>query len=328
MNYRQFGRTGVRVSPLCLGAWQFGQRTAKTDALRMVDEALNAGLNFIDTASGYGRGESERIVGEALRTNGQRSRVFLATKFTHGVTRSQIITQCEESLHNLQTDYLDLYQFHAAPATIPIDESLRALDDLIRSGKVRYIGTSNFLGWQEVELLWAAKEWGLTGHVSSQPAYNLLDRRAERELLPMAQSYGIAVIPWSPLAQGFLAGKYRRETVAPKGGRLTDYAGVQESGGLDSHSQEQVFDVIDVLVALAAEKGCSVSQLALAWCMNQPGVTAPIIGPRTSEQLADNLGACTIAMSAEDQRRLDAVIPPGHMLVHYMRATSAPRARW
>ena len=144
----------------------------------------------------------------------------------------------------------------------------------------------------------------------------------------MAQSYGIAVIPWSPLAQGFLAGKYRRETDAPKGGRLTVYAGVQESGGLDSHSQEQVFDVIDLLVALAAEKGCSVSQLALAWCMNQPGVTAPIIGPRTSEQLADNLGACTIAMSAEDQRRLDAVIPPGHMLVHYMRATSAPRARW
>lgn len=328
MNYRLFGRTGVQVSPLCLGAWQFGQRTPKADALRMVDEALAGGLNFIDTASGYGQGESERILGEALQNNGQRDRVFLATKFSRGVSRNLIITQCEESLRNLQTDYIDLLQFHSSHATIPIDESLRALDDLVRAGKVRYIGTSNFTAWQEMELLWAAKELGLNRHVSTQPAYNLLDRRAERELLPMAQSYGIAVIPWSPLAQGFLTGKYRRDSVAPGEGRLTVNAGVQQSGGVDSHGQEQAFDLIELLVELAAEKGCTVSQVTLAWTMVQPGITAPIIGPRTSEQLADNLGAVAVTITDEDTQRIDAVMPPGHMLVHYMRAVTTPRPRW
>ncbi len=328
MNYRNFGRTGIQVSLLCLGAWQFGNRTPKADALRMVDEALAAGINFIDTASGYGDGESERILGEALQAKGQRDRIFLATKFSHGVSRNQIISQCEASLRYLQTDYIDLYQFHSAHANIPIDESLRALDDLIRAGKVRYIGTSNFTAWQEVELLWAAKELGLQRHISSQPAYNLLDRRAEQELLPMAQTYGIAVIPWSPLAQGFLTGRYRRNAGVPDEGRLTANAGVQQSGGVDTHAQEQAFDLIEVLVALAAEKNCSVSQLALAWCMQQPGITSPIIGPRTSEQLADNLGACVVAITAEDRRQIDAVMPPGQMLVHYMRAVTTPRARW
>ena len=328
MNYRNLGRTGVRVSPLCLGAWQFGRRTPKEDALRMVDQALAAGINFMDTASGYGDGESERILGQALRNSRQRHRVVLATKFTQGVTRNQIIEQCEASLRHLQTDYIDLYQFHSSHANVAIDESLRALDDLIRAGKVRYIGVSNFMAWQEVEALWAAKALGLNRHVSSQPAYNLLDRRAERELLPMAQTYGIAVIPWSPLAQGFLTGKYRRADVMPSGGRLTAYAGVQESGGIDTHAQDRVFDVVELLVELAEEKGCSVSQLALAWCMSQPGVTAPIIGPRTPEQLADNLGACDVAITDGDTRRIDAVMPPGQMLVHYMRATTAPRVGW
>lgn len=328
MNYRNFGRTGVRVSPLCLGAWQFGRRTPKADALRMVDQALDAGINFMDTASGYGDGESERILGEALRNSGQRHRVVLATKFTHGVTRNQIMQQCEESLRNLQTDHIDLYQFHSSHAKVPIDESLRALDDLIRAGKVRYIGTSNFMAWQEVEALWAAKALGLNRPVSSQPAYNLLDRRAERELLPMARTYGMAVIPWSPLSQGFLTGKYRRGQRDPAAGRLTVYAGVQESGGIDTHAQERVFDVVELLVEMAAEKGCSVSQLALAWCLNQPGITAPIIGPRTPEQLADNLGACHVTVTAEDNRRIDAIMPPGQMLVHYMRATTEPRVGW
>lgn len=328
MIYRNFGRTGVQVSSLCLGAWQFGQRTPKDDALRMVDEALAGGINFIDTASGYGNGESERILGEALQKNGKRDKLFLATKFSHGVSRNQIIAQCEASLRNLQTDTIDLLQFHSSHATIPIDESLRALDDLIHAGKVRYIGTSNFTAWQEMEALWAAKELGLNRHVSSQPAYNLLDRRAERELLPMAQTYGIAVIPWSPLAQGFLTGKYRRNSSAPSEGRLTANAGVRQSGGVDSHSQEQAFDLIEVLVAIAEEKNSTVSQLTLAWSMHQPGITAPIIGPRTSEQLADNLGACDVTLTAEDNKRIDAVMPPGQMLVHYMRATTTPRPRW
>lgn len=327
MNYRPFGRTGVLVSPLCLGAWQFGQRTPKEDALRMINEALAAGINFIDTASGYGQGTSEEILGEALVANGKRARVFLATKFTFGVSRNQILEQCAASLRRLRTDYIDLYQFHSSHPTIPIDESLRALDDLVRAGKVRYIGTSNFAAWQEMEALWAAHELKLNRPVCSQPAYNMLDRRAERELIPMARTYGLAVIPWSPLAQGFLTGKYRRDTI-PSDGRLTAGAGVQETGNVEKHHQERVFDVIDLLIALAAAKGCTVSQLALAWCLHQPGVTAPIIGPRTSEQLQDNLGACAVTITDEDRRQIDAIIPPGQMLVHYNRITTAPRARW
>ncbi|MEZ4868808.1 MAG: aldo/keto reductase [Caldilineaceae bacterium] len=327
MNYRAFGRTGVWVSPLCLGAWQYGQRTPKADALRMVDEALAAGINFIDTASGYGRGESEEILGEALQPNGKRQRVFLATKFTYGVSRQQIMEQCHASLRRLRTDVIDLFQFHSSHAHIPIDESLRALDDLICAGKVRYIGTSNFAAWQEVEALWAAQELHLNRPISSQPAYNLLDRRAERELLPMARTYGLAVIPWSPLAQGFLTGKYDRNN-HPADGRLTNQAGVQETGNVETHHQEQVFDLIGLLHELAAAKGCTISQFALAWCMNQPGITAPIIGPRTSEQLQDNLGACEVTVTAAEQQRIDTLIPPGQMLVHYMRVTTGPRARW
>jgi aryl-alcohol dehydrogenase-like predicted oxidoreductase len=327
MEYRTLGRTGIQVSTLCLGAWQFGQRTPKADALRMVDEALAAGINFIDTASGYGRGTSEEILGEALATNGKRSRVVLATKFTFGVSRNQILEQCDASLRRLRTDSIDLYQFHSSHPTIPIDESLRALDDLVRAGKVRYIGTSNFAAWQEIEALWAAHELKLNRPVCNQPAYNMLDRRAERELFPMARTYGLAVIPWSPLAQGFLTGKYRRDTI-PADGRLTAGAGVQETGNVEKHHQERVFDVIDLLIELAAAKGCTVSQLALAWCLHQPGVTAPIIGPRTSEQLQDNLGACDVTITDEDRRQIDAIIPSGQMLVHYNRVTMEPRARW
>ncbi|MEZ4734492.1 MAG: aldo/keto reductase [Caldilineaceae bacterium] len=327
MHYRPFGRTGVQVSPLCLGAWQFGQRTPKADALRMVDEALAAGINFVDTASGYGGGMSEEILGEALHPRSKRDSVFLATKFSHGVSRSHITEQCHASLRRLHTDWLDLFQFHSSHAAIPIDESLRALDDLVRAGKVRYIGTSNFTAWQEVEALWAAQELRLNRPISSQPAYNMLDRRAERELLPMALTYGLAVIPWSPLAQGFLTGKYDRNTV-PSDGRLANNAGVQQTGNVETHLQARVFELLDLLKEMAGEKGCSISQLALAWCMNQPGVTAPIIGPRTSEQLQDNLGACGVIITDEDQRRIDAIIPPGQMLVHYMRVTTEPRARW
>jgi aryl-alcohol dehydrogenase-like predicted oxidoreductase len=327
MDYRTLGRTGLQVSALCLGAWQFGQRTPKADALRMIDEALTAGINFIDTASGYGRGASEEILGEALQANGQRSRVVLATKFTFGVSRNQILEQCHASLRRLRTDYIDLYQFHSSHPTIPIDESLRALDDLVRAGKVRYIGTSNFAAWQEMEALWAAHELKLNRPVCSQPAYNMLDRRAERELIPMARTYGLAVIPWSPLAQGFLTSKYNRDTT-PAEGRLTASAGVQETGNVETHHQERVFDLIDLLIALAGAKGCTVSQLALAWCLHQPGVTAPIIGPRTSEQLQDNLGACAVTITDEDRRQIDAIIPPGRMLVHYNRVTTEPRVRW
>jgi aryl-alcohol dehydrogenase-like predicted oxidoreductase len=334
MKYHKLGRTGVQVSPLCLGAWQFGQRTSREEAFRLVDRAIGEGINFFDTADIYGRGRSEEILGEALCRAGGRERVVLATKFhgrmdeddpnAVGNSRYHIVQACEASLRRLGTDHIDLYIFHSPQAEIPIDESLRALDDLVRAGKVRYIGTSNFAAWQMMEALWAAHALSLNRPVASQPAYNLLDRRAEREQIPMARSYDIAVTPWSPLAQGFLTGKYKRDGSGERDARLR--AGVSATDG--DHFQGAAFDVVELLEALAGEKGCTVSQLALAWCINQPGITSAIVGPRTIDQLVDNLGALEVTLSEADRERIDAVSPPGEKIVHYHRAHTQPRARW
>src|ERR1700736_583367 len=234
MDYRAFGRTGVRVSPLCLGCMMFGRRTEAEESYAIIDRALDAGLNFVDTANVYARGQSEEITGHALHRDNRRQRVVLATK-VHGAmadddpnaagnSRRHIIAECEASLRRLQTDYIDLYQLHRPEPTTPIDETLRALDDLIRAGKVRYIGTSTFGAWQVVEALWASKELGLNRFVSEQPPYNILDRRIERELVPMAQTFGIGLVPWSPIAGGLLSGKYRRGQPIPEDSRFADQA--------------------------------------------------------------------------------------------------------
>ena len=324
MEYRSLGRTGVMVSPLCLGAWQFGARTPREDALRMVDMALEVGVNFFDTATAYGDGLSETLLGEALARDGKRARAVVASKFSHGITRRAILEQCDATLRRLQTDHVDLYQFHGPWAEVPIDESLRALDDLVRAGKVRYIGTSNFTAWHAVEALWAAHTLNLPLIISEQPAYNLLDRRAELELVPMARTYNLALIPWSPLAQGFLTGKYRRETDLPEDARLA----TDVNAARTEHFLPAAYDVVDMLIELAAEKGCSVSQLALGWCIGQPGITSPIVGPRTAEQLVDNLGALDISLSDEDRQRIDAAAPPGGMVLQYFRIDQRPRALW
>ncbi|HEY3340651.1 MAG TPA: aldo/keto reductase, partial [Anaerolineae bacterium] len=232
MEYRALGRTGVKVSVLCLGCMMFGGKTKPEDSYALIDRALDAGLNFIDTANVYSRGRSEEVTGEALKRNGKRSQIVLATK-VHGVmadddvnmqgnSRRHIIEQCEASLRRLQTDWIDLYQIHRPQSDIPIDETLRALDDLIHAGKVRYIGTSTYGAWQLVESFWAAKELGLNRFVCEQPPYNLLDRRIERELIPMASTYGMGIIPWSPLAGGLLTGKYTRNTPPPADARFFD----------------------------------------------------------------------------------------------------------
>lgn len=208
------------MSRLCLGCMMFGGRTGPEDSYAIIDHSIGKGINFLDTANVYSRGESEKVVGEALSRNGKRDRIVLATK-VHGpmddedpnawrTSRRHIIQECEASLKRLKTDWIDLYQLHRPRPEIAIDETLRALDDLIRAGKVRYIGTSTFAAWQVMESLWASKELGLNRFVCEQPPYNILDRRIERELLPMARTYGIGTIPWSPLAGGLLSGKYRK----------------------------------------------------------------------------------------------------------------------
>jgi aryl-alcohol dehydrogenase-like predicted oxidoreductase len=327
MEYRNLGRTGVKVSPLCLGTMMFGRSTSERDSMPIIEHALASGINFVDTANSYALGESERIVGKALARSGRRNEVVLATKAflpmnredpnARGLSRRHLIQACEDSLRRLDTDWIDLYQLHRAQSDIPIDETLRALDDLIRAGKLRYIGTSMFPGWKIVEALWAAKEFGLNRFVSEQCSFNLLDRTAEREVLPAAQSFGLAVLSWGPLCGGLLSGKYSRGSFEAEG---------RWQGGKDNFDRSvtaAALDLIDALIAHARDKACTASQLALAWNAAQPGVTAPIIGPRTLEQLIDNLAAAEIELAAADFERIDAFAPPKTATMSYYDAALA-----
>ncbi len=323
------------MSRLCLGCMMFGGRTGPEDSYAIIDHSIGKGINFLDTANVYSRGESEKVVGEALSRNGKRDRIVLATK-VHGpmddedpnawrTSRRHIIQECEASLKRLKTDWIDLYQLHRPRPEIAIDETLRALDDLIRAGKVRYIGTSTFAAWQVMESLWASKELGLNRFVCEQPPYNILDRRIERELLPMARTYGIGTIPWSPLAGGLLSGKYRKGQKRPEGSRFE----VVKSEMLQRRYTEDSLEAVEKLLPLAEARGVSLSQLALAWVMSREGVTSPIIGPRTMKQLEDNLGAAEIELSDEELARIDEIAPPGQMISPYYNADFGPNLhRW
>ena len=324
MQYRNLGRTGVQVSALCLGCLNFGQRTNEQDSIQIISRAIDMGINFLDTSNSYGRGGSEKVVGKALKESGQRSRMIVSTKVHYpmddddpnaaGNQRRHIIDQCEQSLRRLETDWIDVYHIHRPDAHIPIDETLRALDDLITSGKVRYIGCSTFPAWKVVESLWASKEFGLNRFISEQPPYNLLDRRIERELVPMAQTFGLAINPWSPLAGGLLSGKYRQGRPAPEGARFDELSEWWRPPGLFSAA---AFRIAEKVQELAAKKGCSTSQFALAWIAQQPGITSPIIGPRTFDQLEDNMGALELVIDDDERRLIDEVSPPGRVVASY-----------
>ncbi len=330
LEMRTLGRTGIKVSSLCLGCMMFGGKTNPTDSYAIIDRGLDAGLNFLDTANVYSIGRSEEVTGEALKRNGKRQDVILATKVhgrmgegpnQMGNSRRHIIEQCESSLRRLQTDYIDLYQLHRPDPLIPIDETLRALDDLVRSGKVRYLGTSTFAAWQLVESLWVSKEYGLNRVVCEQPPYHLLDRRIERELIPMAQTYGFGVIPWSPLAGGMLTGKYRRGEEPPEDSRWASYA---TNPMQRRRWNEAIFDAIEPLEELAKGKGCTLSQFALAWCLAQPGITSPIIGPRTMEQLEDNLKAFDVDITDADRKAVNHIVRPGTHVSPYYEGEFGP----
>lgn len=332
--YRLFGRTGVKVSPIGLGTMMFGSRTELDDSAYIIDRAIDAGINFLDTSNSYSRGRSEEFVGESLKRNGKRERIFLASKVHYpmddgdpnaqGISRRHIIAQAEASLKRLGTDHLDLYQVHRPHPEVAIDETLRALDDLVRAGKVRYIGTTTFAGWQVVEGLWASKELGLNRFVSEQPPYNLLDRRIERELLPVAKTFGLAIIPWSPIGGGILTGKYKRGKVAPADARFSD-----PSPLATKRFGPRIFDVIEPLEELAKQKGIPLSQMALAWVASQPGITAPIIGPRTLDQLEYAIAALEIGFTAEELKRIDEIIPPGTHVSDFYSADHGPsQFRW
>jgi aryl-alcohol dehydrogenase-like predicted oxidoreductase len=307
----------------------FGGKTDQEEANRMVDHFLDQGGNFIDTANVYGRGKSETITGIALKDGGKRDRVFLATK-AHGKmddndpnawgnTRFNIIKACEDSLRRLQTDHIDLYQIHRPQSSVPIDETLRALDDLIRQGKVRYIGTSTYAAWQVVESLWVSKELGLNRFICEQPPYHILDRRVERELIPAAVTYGYGIIPWSPLAGGKLTGKYRRGEPRPENSREDP-----------AKFSEQTWKVLEGLEALAREKNCTMTAFANAWVAAQTGVTSPIIGPNSLAQLQENLEASDVTITDDDKKCVDELVPPGTNVEgqSYYNADFGPNNRW
>lgn len=332
MDYRPLGRTGVMVSPLCLGAMNFGGPTPEDESIAVINRALDTGFNFIDTANVYNAGESERIVGKALKENGKRGEIVLATK-VHGKTgdgpndggasRFHIIKACEDSLRRLQTDTIDLYQLHRPNPQIPVDETLRAFDDLVRSGKVRYIGCSTHPAWMVMEALATSERFGLARYISEQPPYNLLDRRIENELVPLAQKYGMAIIPWSPLAMGILAGRYPADGSLPadlRAGRST-WAAARERlspGGLQVGARMQ---------ELAAERGVTAAQLAIIWCKDQPGITAPIIGPRTMKHLEEFIPVLEMSLAEEDRALFDALVHPGNAVADFHNSNEWMKAR-
>jgi aryl-alcohol dehydrogenase-like predicted oxidoreductase len=316
MEYRRLGRSGLFVSALTLGTMTFGgqggfSKVGATDvagAKRQVDMCLDAGINLFDTANIYSGGESEEILGEAI--SGRRDDLLLATKVRMpvgdgpndtGLSRHHIIRQCEESLRRLGTDYIDLYQVHEWDGLTPLEETLEALDTLVTSGKVRYVGSSNYSGWQLMKALGISERLGLQCYISQQVHYTLQAREAEYELVPLAIDQECPILVWSPLAGGLLSGKYRRERDASEGRHVE---GWDEPPVYDT---DKLYDTVDVLVDIADGRGVSAAQVALAWLLGRPGVASVIIGARTDEQLADNLRAAELELSEEERRRLDEV---------------------
>ena len=330
MEYRSLGRSGVMVSPLCLGAMNFPSPTSEEESLAIIERALEAGINFIDTANVYNRGESERVVGKALQSNGRRNQVVLATKMygqmgdlpnESGASRYHIIQACEDSLRRLQTDHIDLYQLHRPSLTVPQDETLRAFDDLVRAGKVGYIGCSTHPAWMVMEALAVSERYGLARYISEQPPYNLLDRRIENELVPVCQKYGLAMLPWSPLAGGILAGRYS-EGGFPEGSRATR-AGSMFTDRITLTGKE----VAAAVGKMAQERGMTASQLALLWVKDQPGITAPIIGPRTLQQLEDALGIMEKSLEEADRSLFDGLVHPGNAVADFHNSNDWMKAR-
>jgi aryl-alcohol dehydrogenase-like predicted oxidoreductase len=318
MQMRTLGRTGVQVSPLCLGAMMFGAwgNTDHDDSIRIIHRALDAGINFIDTADVYSAGESEVIVGKAL-AKGRRDNIVLATK-AHGMmgsdpneqgnSRRWLVREVEASLTRLGTDYIDLYQIHRPSPDTDIDETLGALTDLVRAGKVRYIGSSTYPAHEMVEAQYVARDRGRERFVTEQPPYSMLVRGIERDVLPVAKSYGMGVIPWSPLAGGWLSGKWRKGADDLTSRRS---AMLPQRYDMTLPQNQRKLDAADALGALADESGISLIHMAIAFAGNHPAVTAPIIGPRTMEQLEGQLGAAEVTLSDDILDRIDEIVPPG-----------------
>ncbi len=312
MQYRTLGKTGIKVTPYCLGAMMFGGmgNSDHDDSIRIIHKALDAGINFIDTADRYSQGESEEIVGKALK--GRRDNIVLATKVNgtmgndpnqQGNSRRWIIHEVEASLRRLQTDYIDLYQIHRPSPDTDIEETLSALTDLLRAGKVRAIGSSTFPVSEIVEAQWIAERRGLARFRTEQPPYSILSRSIEREVLPTCAKYGMGVLVWSPLAKGMLTGRYRKGQPLPDSLRVKVFA--------KQMSDEARLDTVEQLIGVAQQAGLSLTHMAMAFTIAHPGVTSAILGPRTMEQLDDLLAGAEVALTDEILDQIDQIVPPG-----------------
>ena len=331
MEYRALGRSGVKVAPLALGTGNFGDPTPQDEASRIIHRAMDAGVNLIDTGNSYSGGESEAMIGRALAQAGRRHEAVLATKVFYRVgagpndedlSRLHIIRACEDSLRRLQTDYIDLYQLHRPSPSIPVDETLRALSDLIQQGKVRYIGSSVHPSWKIMEAVMMSELKGYARLVCEQPPYNLLDRRIENEIVPMCQAYGLGIITWSPLAQGVLAGRYSSATDLP-----ADSRGALRGGIYSERITAQGIAIGNQVVGLAKERGISPAQLATLWVKDQPGVTAPLIGPRTLDQLEHTLPVLAMKLDSELAAACDRLVPPGSAVASFFNSAAWMKQR-
>jgi len=320
MEYRKLGRTGLKVSELCMGTMQFGWTADEDLSHKILNQAYEAGINFIDTADVYSRwaegnpgGVSETIIGNWMKkSNIPRDQVVIATKVRgqmgdgpndQGLSRVHILNAMEASLQRLGTDYIDLYQTHWFDDEVPIDETLTTLDDLLRQGKVRYLGASNYPAWRLMRALWTSDKYNLARYDSLQPHYNLVHREEfERELAEVCRTYGLGIIPYSPLAGGFLTGKYRKEEPVPESARA--------GGAKNRYYNEHGWSILEAVDDVANNRGKSVSQIALAWLLSNPVITSPIIGPRTLEQLKDNLGAVGLRLTESEMEQLNQVSVP------------------
>jgi len=321
MEYRSLGKSGLKVSEIGLGGNNFGGRIGEQESISVIRSALDLGINFIDTADIYSGGHSEECVGKAVK--GKRSEVIIATKVAgpmgelpndRGASRYHIVKALEASLKRLNTDYIDLYYIHMPDATTPIEETLRTLDNLVRAGKVRYIGCSNFAAWQLCEALWTSRANNLESFIVIQSQYNLLERGIELELVPCCQAYGISVIPWGPLASGFLTGKYQRGKPPPAGTRLaaSQPAPRQPPAGFPAGRPmfrpvltDTNFDKLEKLQKFAVEHGHTVGELAIAWLLSHPWLSSVIAGATNPEQVSANVAAASWKLTAQETAQLD-----------------------
>ncbi len=330
MEYRPFGRTGLHVSPLVLGTDNFANPTPRDECFSILDAAVAAGINLIDTSNSYASGEAERIIGAWLAASGKRDAVIIATKVFYptgpgvndrGLSRAHIMRACEASLRRLGVDTIDLYQTHRPDSSIPHEETLRAFDDLTTQGKIRYIGSTTAPAWHLVESLMTSQREHFVSLVSEQSPYNLLDRRIENELIPVCQRYGMALLTWSPLAMGMLAGRYAKADAPPSDSRISLRGGIYAE-----RVTEKGVELGNRIAALAREAGYEPAQFATAWIKDQPGVTAPIIGPRTLQQLENMLPVLGMSLSQELRDQCDILSPPGSVTASFFN--SATWMKW